>query len=348
MRLFKYKKLLKIKVMHNYFTLKTCKGLIFQPTERSLAVMSKQNLRFRETKEGFEIFGETGDDDSMVKSISGMEKLVFFILSDNPQFTNFSDLDLNQKPRQIYYFNNLAANKTTVFGLPGNVLLMHTNDKVTNDHLVNVVPDSYRFDMTGTGPEKTAKIISIDNSSEVISKDFSSVNNNYPCQFILMDLDYGRYKLQFDGLDLDTFYYGQGLLGRKIFGIIEIFSTAAGEYKFFTSGNKPQPREYVIAIDNRKTLWRYLVQSRNGIALPDPEIKQASVPWNFNRISSSEFISAVPMPLQEAPIKEIQLKSDKNDNGSVVVKDLPNPGTELIKPDPVDPTKVYSDVYVYI
>jgi hypothetical protein len=161
-------------------------------------------------------------------------------------------------------------------------------------------------------------------------------------------LFYGRYKCQFDGLDLDAFYYGQGLLSRKIFGVVEVFSTATGDYKFYTNDNKPHPREYVIAIDNRKTLWRYHVYSRNGIPLPDPEIKQATIPWDFTRVSSSEFISATPMPLQEAPIKEIQLKSDKNDNGSIIIKDLPNPGSELIMPDPDDLTKVYSDINVYI
>jgi hypothetical protein len=188
MRLFKYKKLLRIKVVHNYFTLKTCTDVSFHPTERSLAIMSRQNLKFRATADGFEIFGETGDDDTLVKSLPGMEKMVFLISSKNPQFINYSDLDISQKPRQFYYFNNLAGNKTTVFGIPGEVLLLHNNDRVTSDHLVNVVSDAYRFDMTGSGPDKTARIISIDNDSEVMSRDISSVNNNYPCQFILQDL----------------------------------------------------------------------------------------------------------------------------------------------------------------
>ena len=60
------------------------------------------------------------------------------------------------------------------------------------------------------------------------------------------------------------------------------------------------------------------------------------------------FISKNEMPLQEAPVKGIKLKSTNGNGGkSIEIENLVNPSIEMITPNPED-NKIYSEVFIYI
>jgi hypothetical protein len=164
----------------------------------------------------------------------------------------------------------------------------------------------------------------------------------------LAGLPAGLYQLKIDGAEVDRFYYASQFTGAKYFAVIELFSSTDADYAYFNNNDEVTAKEYSIAFKHRDTLWRYKVINRNKLELEDPGIKETETPWGFSDSGNLIFVSDNPMPLKETPIHGIAFYNDKNDASTILISDLPNPGTALIKPEPENPATVYSDIYIYL
>lgn len=305
-------------------------------------------MKFRQEKNGFTVFAGIEEDGKLSRSLSDLEKLTFAIYLDNPSFMNFSDLPLEQQPGQVFYFNNTAVNNTEVFSTGSESLLLHKGDYVAKDELMKLEKEVYKFSFSGPGSEETARLVHTDTGLVIREKAEQKVDGNFEFEFVLSGLRPGRYHLEIDGSMEDIFYYTGDSSAGKLFGILEVFGSVPVTDKFFNASGDILFKEYTLAFNNRRTIWNYHVVSRNGTALVDPGIREASNPWNFSKMGDTLYRSDSVMPLREDPVKGIEFLADKNDSGSVIVHNLPNPRVDLVKPDPNDITKIYSDIYVYI
>lgn len=267
---------------------------------------------------------------------------------NNPFFVNFTELSLQQEPGNIYYFSNQAANKREIFNMGEDALLLNQNAQTSSSDLMKITGNAYNYILNGNDGSKTANLIALDSDETVASKESGPVDEHYHFNFLLTGLPAGRYRLEIDGGEVDRFYYANEFSGTKFFGVVELFSNVSPDYAYFDVDNQLNIKEYSIAFKHRATRWRYKVINRNELDLTDPGIREAETPWEFTNVGENVFISDEPIPLKEQPVKGIALYGDKDDNSSILIADLPNPGVVLINPDPGDPANVYSDVYVYL
>ncbi len=348
MILFRYDKLFKLRVLHGYYTSLISKDLDFRPTASCEQKLNGSGLKFRKDKSGFTVFAGVEEDGPLTKSLSGLNKLTFGIYLGNPSFMNFSDLPLEQQTGHVFYFNNKTVNKQEVFSTGEESLLLQKGTYVAKDELVRLEKDSYKYIHSGSGTEKTARLIFSETGLVVREKEVDKIDGVFEFEFILKGLKPGKYHFEIDSAELDSFYHPGDLKTSGLFGILEIFASVPNDNKFFNSSGDILFKEYTLAFNNRKTTWKYHIINKNGATLADPIIRELSNPWNFTEVDDGLFSSDSVMPLQEEPIKGIEFLADKNDSGSVLVQNLPNPAVELIKPDTNDISKIYSDINVYI
>lgn len=349
MLLFNYQKTIDLHVLCDYYASLKSNDFRFVPEQDSWRLLSRLGLKFQPVDAGFSLFAEVDNAGKLVNEQAPTPvKMVFFMVLNNPSFVNFTNLPLTQDPSKIYYFSNRAANKREVFGVGSDSLLLNQNEQTSSSDLIKKIGDTYHFIVDGNDGNKTAELFSLDSNEMVLTKDLDPTNGHYNIFFMLSGLRAGRYQLKFDGAEVDRFYYAPQFSGGKYFAVIELFSSTDTDYAYFDGSNVVTFKDYGIAFKHRDTLWRYKVMNRNGLNLPNPGIKETETPWEFTDSGDLVFVSNGPMPLKEAPIHGIAFYNDKNDASSILISDLPNPGTTLIKPEPADPATIYSDIYIYL
>lgn len=347
MQLFRYEIVFRARFLHFYYRSKTTGDLGCHPSENCLKTLQNYDLRFRQEKDGFSVYGASDGSGNLLKPIKTPLKFTFLLNLKNPSFVNFSDLPLQVEPKKIYYFNNREVNKVTPSGMTEKQLLNH-DGQVSADDMVTVAEKHFSFTSTGPGDTATAVIKGVENDLTYREQTAVKSGGKFSFHFKLEGLKPGRYKAETGGVEKGRFYYPGKQATETAFGFVEIFTDVPNDHKFTNSSGKIIFREYSILFMNRKTFWRYRVSNPENKVLPDPEIGEATHPWDFDHIGGLEFVSRDTIPLSEEIIQNIVFKSDKTDANSVLVQHLPNPSVSLIQPDTLDPTKVFSEIHIYI
>ena len=133
------------------------------------------------------------------------------------------------------------------------------------------------------------------------------------------------------------------------------------------------PKTYRLEIDKRKTFWKYYVALKYRLKNQTPNDWPTDWPADWEIVYATDpavhikpdagkiktltdgtlavpFIADTALPLQEAPIKSVQLKKTgpgTNTSGIREVDHLPNPSVNTIVPDDSD-NKIYSEVFIYV
>ncbi|KOH45702.1 hypothetical protein [Sunxiuqinia dokdonensis] len=349
MQLFNYQKIVELNVWNDYYQALQSSDFQFIPEKATQRTLRNMGLKLKELAGGFRLFSAVDETGKLQRDpVSVPFKLVVFMRLNNPLFINFSDLPFDLGASKAYYFSNQANNKREVFGTGSDSLLLNQNEVTTAADQIKTSGKVYSYTHPGDAGIKTAELVSVDTDETVASQELAPVDEHYNFQFILEGLSAGRYKLMLDGGELDRFYYAGELAVASYFGVVELFSHVDVGYKWFTNAGLVSSKTYCLAFKRRETLWRYKVINRNGLEMPNPGVRETDTPWEFTHSGDHVFVSNIPMPLKEAPITGIALRSNQVDAASVLINDLPNPGPELIKPDPGNPATIYSDIYVYL
>ncbi len=345
MELFRYEKVFRVRLLHFYYRSKSTGDLGCHPTEECIRQLNNYDLRFKKENDGFSIYGASDGSGNLLKPITDSLKFSFGITLLNPYFINFTDLPLNIVAKNQYYFNNLAVNKVTPDGM-NEQLLLNQDGQVSINDLIPVRERYFPFTTSGAGDTATALLKGVENDVEYREQEVVKSGGKFSFNFELKGLKSGRYKGEVGGVEQGTIYYPSK--GTFNFGYLEIFTDVPNDHKFTNASGKILPKDYSILFMNRETFWRYRVYNPGNMALPDPEVSQASQPLDFDHLGGLVFVSQDTIPLSEEIIKDIVLKADKADANSIVISHLPNPAVSLLTPDTVDPTKVFSDIHIYI
>jgi len=116
----------------------------------------------------------------------------------------------------------------------------------------------------------------------------------------------------------------------NLFGLIRLYMKADNPSLNIinTDGKIAEPfKTFELVLNNRKTFWRYIFRKDPKVKNNDDVKMEASDPMVL--ISKSE------LPLTQKGFISIELGG----------KDLPNPGSQLVKPDTLN-TKYYSEIYM--
>lgn len=119
-----YKKIVEVEVWHDYYQVfqegvssflpsyNILNDLDFIPSPDCQRALKNNRLLFKKTAKGFQLIvrvdATTGQP---FVPFSPKSRFDFFVVVKNPYFFNFTNLNLTQKDRSLYYFNNLSENE---------------------------------------------------------------------------------------------------------------------------------------------------------------------------------------------------------------------------------------------
>lgn len=357
--------LFECKLLHHYFLNKGATNILSLPPDEQLKQFSKYNWRvffdvvptkdcLRQLK-GHQmqlVYTPTGflttiktesDSNKPAISLSANTKFSFILRRKTERFEHFTDLTLDKKLDQLYYFNNLDKAQTTGLTLSkgastGNPSLVYSDE---ND-LVKKVSPLYRYEIKTQVSNTTITLQAITATMTapiVFAQDVNLEASETAIALDLRRIPSGLYLLREQNgatTEEETIYLNNGTLPSNAFGIIEIFGNTDSpeNYQLLTNdGAIKDGLIYEIRWNNRKTIWRYHFKSDQAA------VQNANLDVEFEDQNNKKIlVTKNPQPLSSNGI--ITIKHGTGDKET-----LPNPTTRLIVPDE-DTGNIYSDVYM--
>lgn len=366
----RFAKLYEVEIYHNYYQSQISEDFKIEPTVLCQRQLANYGLLFKTTSKGFVVLYECSDDNAAhpfpIRAIEEDVKFSFILIPKNPFIINYSDLPLESQPNHIYYLHNLNDNSQN-----GRLLLSADTDK---DHVspmdrIELRPQYFIHTLESTRSNVEIEIVDELNHS-LIKKTVLLADNMYPYPVDLRRYPPGKFTLLVDGDEALSFYADTGIIGKNVFGIIDLFQNdrVPSAYHFTNEVHAVRAKTYTVKIERRQTYWKYYVvlKYRPDIAdrvsidadrastnsgsddLPPVEFGREELHTFSDGTSAVPFLANTLLPLQEEPIKNIVLELT-NETGEVIfeIKHLPNPTVTSIKPNDSD-GRIYSEIFIYL
>ena len=355
-----------VDIFHEYYKDGLSKDFDITPSDECKELMKDYRLIFRTTSTGFKVSFSADENDDPVIPIDYQIKLVFLLSVKNSYLLNYSDLPIDKIKNTVYYFSNYNLE------LPNQSILHKESDYVSSGDRLDLKSETFSVQVASEENEVDLSILDIDESA-LISKSFRTNENIADIQIDLYPFSPGKFKLLIDGNEETEFYADSKIMGKVVFGVIEIFFDPDGEI----------PQAYKINFPRRKTYWKYNVilkhkttltaeeisidipkteTDKYGYTFEDDLIKNQDVEPKilFDRLPEIEssssptcipFVFSKELPLSEETIKGIRLVkingNGESDYGNPMFENLSNPSVTSIKPEK-ETGKVYSEINIYI
>jgi hypothetical protein len=372
-----FEPLFAVEIYHFYYTSTFSEDFVVVPTAACRRLLQNYALIFRSNAKGFAVFYEAFEDDSRnlhpIRPIAEDVRFSFRLQSKNPYLINFSDLPLDLAKRTIYYLHNRHDN-------PQNNELLLSADTVaafvSQQDALKLAPLVFQYHLESSNPTAQLKILD-EWSNSVITETKTVVEGvvDYPVD--LRGLGPGKYTLTIDGVQKEQFYAAEELSGQNVFGLIDILrhDSVPAAYQFTNPAQNHDvaAKTYAVKINTRKTFWRYYVALKNRTKYPTPADWPNDWPDDWTIAYPSQqgvsidpqpgalrtlvdgtvavpFVADAALPLQQAPIKGIQLKKSQGSEHSSSLRfadNLPNPSIASIVPD-ISSNKIYSEIFIYV
>lgn len=130
-----------------------------------------------------------------------------------------------------------------------------------------------------------------------------------------------RYRVLVNGAS-HVVYVDKTAVYRRVAGLLEIYHhfPPADDFGLVDGAGVPKGLDYVIRFPNRLAIWKYLTRTTNVTA-----VENTAVPGQFvAALQPRQFVSVVPLPLKQMPVKTLQVK-----NGAIVLASrLANPSPD--------------------
>lgn len=154
------------------------------------------------------------------------------------------------------------------------------------------------------------------------TKLFSSAVNEVPVSLAL--LQPGKYAIKVNK-ETTYVYYDPAVDITTASGVIEIFNHLPGndEYAFLTDEEQIKSTAYQLLFPARRVLWKYIRKDGKAETITDT----GDTGYAFN-LKGDEFISSIPMPFSESPLKTLRLDFNTAD---FRLFPLPNPSIERLR-----------------
>ncbi|MBE7169596.1 MAG: hypothetical protein INR73_03355 [Williamsia sp.] len=164
------------------------------------------------------------------------------------------------------------------------------------------------------------------------SQTFSSPVASVPVD--LSGLPPGKYAIRINK-ETTYIYYDPAVEFSTLFGVIEIYNHLPGQdaYAFLTDEEQIKTADYQLLFPVRRVLWKYIRKDGRADAITDT----GDTGYQFS-LKGDEFISSVPMPFSESPLKTLRLDFNTHD---FRLFPLPNPSVERLR-------KCVQDEYEYL
>jgi len=273
----------------------------------------------------------------------------------------------------IYHFNNLSANAQE-----GALLLSADRGSPFVSALDTIELRPQQFDYRSDHGSATAAVEIRDAWDRPrVQETVAVVAGILAYRIDLRRTAPGPFTLLVDGVTKLRFYADDQLIGRRIWGLVDIYrdDSVPAAYQFTDPAQQHTvvPKTYRLEIDKRRTFWKYYVALKYRLKNQAPDDWPADWPSDWEIVYTADpavhiepdagqiktltdgtlavpFIADTALPLQEAPVKSVQLKKTghgANASGIREMDNLPNPSVKTIVPNDSD-NKIYSEVFIYV
>ncbi len=375
-----FNSLFDVEILHNYYLSQYLKNLDIVPTETCQRHLKNYGLLFKKTEKGFvvfyEVIEETNADSHPLRPITKNVRFTFLLQSKTRYLINFSDLPLKSPAKHLFYLSNMNNNPQS-----GKLLLSSntSSEFISSEDNLEFEPLVFTYQAESASSSVDIKI-NDQWSNTVTSETVAIVEGKLNFEINLRGHGPGKFSLLVDDIEVKKFYASDEVVGKNVFGLIDIFrdDRVPENYQFTDTDNNHDvlAKTFTARIDNRKTFWKYYVvlkyrkdidpqdlsiefftQTDNGNGDDDDtDSGNGEITTSFERktpIERSDGLTAVPfisqamLPLQEDPIKNIQLKkTSSNSSGMFTIHNLTNPSAATITRD--DGGQFLSEIYIYV
>jgi hypothetical protein len=382
-----YRPLFNIKFFHEFYKNNNDKythvdeDITVSPTPECAKELANQGLLLRITNGGFTVLYRAHLEDNIEKPLIPLtepRKFSFQLFPKKPDFIYYSSLPLDGKNPGIFYLSNLEDNIQSNNGTQ-ELLLVKDHSKPYLSSLEEFISRpsqfSYQFKKAAdsallTVEDRQANIV-YSKTLQKLDDGATTVDKNFTASLNLSARKSGLYTLKVDAVEQEKFYLDGSLTARPPFGLIDIFyhPDVPVAYQFADSAGNVASKTYIVRLNNRETIWKYLValKYREDLNADDLEIVSDIFPATFTRQPSymqGDNLTVIPfdsgsttLPLKKEPLKGIKLKRTISNHGhghdddqghgnsSTEETALPNPQISNIK---TANDEVYSEVYIYV
>lgn len=348
-----YQSLLSFEFQHEYFRHLSA-TFTYAPQGETSALMRRSGLLFKKTANGFTVLYQAikGQGDQLIPLRSLPEKFAFrfWITAIMPHAGIVSNLPLMRSGSRILYFDNVHDRKD------GITLYLNANapaDPFAGENdIVTMGFGTWRNEQATSAPVPVRVQDVFGNVIHVLVS--QPVEGKVRSQLDLATMGKGFIRLTPGTGEPESFYVPESLPPPKVFAAVDLYAGGGVPPAYaFTDGNgEPLPKTFTCRVENRKSIWRYMVVPRFNTSLTAAlltiehgDAEHTFLPANDITTLSGEAAFLIEsdglVPHREEPVKGLMLKR----GGTNLIAELPNPGPEQIRAEKED---FYSEVYVYV
>jgi hypothetical protein len=381
----RFARLFGLKILHEWYSDQYGKDAIGRdfavlPTQTCLQTLRGHQLIFKNRVAGadiicpFEIPSGNNNLKKPARPIQGPIVFSFMLIARNPLLVNYSDLPMRCAQQQIYRFANLFSHTDS------QRVYLSKQGQASSQDRIKLAKQSFMYCETFSDIVDSAVIKVEDEFGNTVFKDNSPLIQAHTVEtdgspgdpasekkesvisinIDLHDVQPGKFMLSVDNHLKHTFYAGNELIRRNVFGIIDIFhnDSVPKDNRFINDQSGINEKTYIVNFQRRTRVWRYNIvlkytpkidPSQISVLASNASIKfNKTVPVNGSQQPKTiQFTSSDELPMQEAPIKGIQLLAAIGTR-TIHIKDLPNPSAANITENDEQNDKIYSDVFIYL
>ncbi len=353
----RFDKLFEVRLKHLYYHDEVAKDVTVVPTAETSRLMQDNRLLFRAANNGFFVAGETAAADAgtspdlleLKRELPPDVCFRFHLITRNRIFSNITRLPVPDSEADIIRFDNRQDSTD------GDALLLHPGSHAGDDAtpVARLKDGLWRYNRPATNASGSARVLDY-RGREILKQTVEAQNGELEFGFDLTPFPAGFYTLWEDQNAVETRYHTNEWLPGRLNGVIEIKTGdhAAPSHRLLDEDDHLNQPVYEIHFDQQATYWRYHIYNRSDVKLGTPVIEAGS--FTFQQQSGGGatdplvFESQQAIPLKEHGISGISLRRQTGNATHLVLDDLPNPDISFSEPDPADPQKHYSDIFIYL
>jgi hypothetical protein len=372
-----YAALFNIECLHGYFAGKACPALAQAPTQECRKVLDDYRMLFRPTAGGGTVYCLRESTPDLLRLFDETAPLTFTLCNSDLVLNNYTDINLHEggnPAESVYYFDNLANYQADAFGRRRQ--LLHPPSKAFAHSVLSV---RRKMSSYALGPAfKGGDLKVIANLGEQVVWQVQVPANAGVVPLDLRLLPEGRYRLAVGGSMALEFYLSDQVAA-QLWGVVAIYAGGRLQAdllpencRALDNAGVASPRTFTIALDCRKTIWRYYIVDPTGkqdygsyelsgvnktMMQPDGsssgEIRfvrrNETAPVNGH--AAWVFESQSPLPLLQYPADELSFTlrpPGQGPRGGRAIK-LPyaQPGS-IVMTDGPEPRRTCSEIFVYV
>lgn len=376
MTIMRYAELFRIECLHGYFGGAACRGLVLSPTDDCRALMERYRMLFRGSIGGGAVYAPVQSPPDLLQGFDEWLPFTFTLINTEATLNSYTDLGAGESAapaESLFHFDNSADQKAEVFG--SGRQLLHPAGSPFTGAAIPVEPKLLHYMLPASASKGVLHVL--EPLTDQALWESPVHNSGGPFLLDLRQLPEGRYTLAMENQELLKFYLSDRPAAQQ-WGTISIYAGGSRQApalptncRVVDGAGMVTPKTFTLALESRKTIWRYYVidpagkqdfgryelmaTSRKSMTaeadtaadlrfsrLPDTVPIDGRTAWVFE--------SQSPLPLLQSPSTAFSLMLRPNGNGKRGDRAIRLPyaqaGSLVFKGE--GPRQFCSEVFVYV